>query len=290
MTVHVLLVSGSTYADPVETIDKIFRSASTGQAVKIVEIGSGTGIATRLLLQAGARHDGIKRLGAYEPSIGMLHHLRQSLFGDQKTSGLVQELKKEGKLSKDAEVVVEEGAFDSYQAGSDNDLVVVAQAFHWCPDLNKAVEHFAQSLRRNGVLALLWNLEDRDAAPWVARVREIYEQYEAGAPQYRHMQWKKMLDTPSFKKYFETLDESHQRRSVPTTIDGVVDRMLSKSYISVLPEADQIRLVKQVRSVFDEPDAEIGREWIDKAAGVFTYPYGTDLFLYRRKEDQATGR
>ncbi|WFD45119.1 hypothetical protein MPSI1_003796 [Malassezia psittaci] len=265
----------------------MFQSASTGQALKVAEIGSGTGIATRLLLQAGARHDGIQRLGAYEPSTGMLHHLRQSLFGDQKTTGLVQELKKEGILLKDAEVVVEEGAFDSYQAGSDNDLVVIAQAFHWCSDFNKALEHIAQSLRRNGVLALLWNLEDRDAAPWVARVRDIYEQYEDGTPQYRLMLWKSMLATPSFKQYFETLDETHDCRSVPTTVEGVVDRMLSKSYISVLPDADQTRLAKQVRAVFDEPDAEIGREWIDKSAGVFAYPYGTgtDLFMYRRKEN-----
>jgi ubiquinone/menaquinone biosynthesis C-methylase UbiE len=35
------------------------------------------------------------------------------------------------------------------------------QAFHWCTDYDAAMTEFARILNPNGVLALIWNLEDR---------------------------------------------------------------------------------------------------------------------------------
>ncbi len=35
------------------------------------------------------------------------------------------------------------------------------QAFHWCPDYDKAVAEFARVLKPQGIVAFIWNLEDR---------------------------------------------------------------------------------------------------------------------------------
>ena len=77
-------------------------------------------------------------------------------------------------------VTVAEGTFE--RVGTEDnwaDLIVVAQvgpfrplawepridhwsqAFHWCPDYEKAVQEFTRILKPQGTLALIWNLEDR---------------------------------------------------------------------------------------------------------------------------------
>lgn len=106
----------------------------------------------------------------------------------------------------------------------------------------------------------------------------------------RHMAWKKMYKTPSFEKYFTELEPTHQLRKLPTTFDGVVDRMLSKSYVSVLPDEQKERLVQDAHRILSAPDSETGREWIDQEAGVFVYPYGTGrLRLLTRQTCTSTG-
>jgi len=156
---------------------------------------------------------------------------------------------------------------------------VLTQAWHWCPDFNAALTHIAGSLRPGGVLALIWNLEDRDAAPWVARLRDIYEVYESGTPQYRLMQWHAMYETCAYHTYFDALTPMHVKHELPTTVDGVIERVLSKSYISVQNEATRSTLVERVRALFTEDHSKLGLRWLDKSKGIFAYPYGTGVFL-----------
>ena len=77
--------------------------------LRIAEVGAGTGIATRLLLEGAHSHGGLARMHAFDPSTGMLHHLQQSLFGTPDGPGLVEKLKLEGKLASDAQVLVGDG-------------------------------------------------------------------------------------------------------------------------------------------------------------------------------------
>ena len=147
------------------------------EPLRIVELGAGTGIATRLLIAEAHRYGGLERLYALDPSQGMRSALQDALFGP---GGVVADLQKQ--LVGGADVRVGDGTFEHFGAPPDNDLVVIAQAFHWCPDFDAALRSIAAHLRPGGVLALLWNLEDR-SAPWVGRVRDRYELYEQGTPQ-----------------------------------------------------------------------------------------------------------
>lgn len=60
------------------------------------------------------------------------------------------------------------------------------KAFHWVgKDGESAIREIARVLKPDGILALIWNFEDR-SKPWVAQLRDAYEQHEAGTPQVRH--------------------------------------------------------------------------------------------------------
>jgi len=113
-------------------------------------------------------------------------------------------------------------------------------------------------------------------------VRDLYEQYEDHTPQCtcwqgiyadRHMLWHAMYDTPAYRQHFRAMTPVHMKRSLPTTLRGVLDRMLSKSYISVLDAGTRAQLVRQVQAVFD--GGLCGREMLDEAQGVWAYPYQT---------------
>lgn len=263
-------------------------NASSPSPLRIVELGAGTGIATRMLLATatsasadGTPPPGIASLAAIEPSAGMRSHFESAIASG--ANSLKQQMQDKGLLSPQTSITIEDGAFESFDAGTDNDAVVVAQAWHWCQDWDAALQQVAKALRSNGTLNLIWNLEDREAAPWVAQIRDLYEKYEDNTPQYRHMYWHAMYKAPTCASHFKADEPRHYHRTIPTTLQGVVDRVLSKSYISVLPKEKQDELVEQISDYLNNTsDEKLGRKWIDKEQGVWEYPYRTDLFIFRR--------
>lgn len=92
-----------------------------------------------------------------------------------------------------------------------------------------------------------------------------------------------MYKTEAIKK-FEIIPHQKFTRSIPTTVEGVCDRIKSKSYVSVLSQEEQDEVCDKVRKLFQsKSDEELQRTWIDKEKGVFEYPYKTDLYLFRKK-------
>jgi hypothetical protein len=87
---------------------------AAGARFKIAELGSGTGICTRVLLDTlgSAR---LERLTAVEPSAGMREGWETA----------VRPLAE--RAAGDAQVQCIEGSFENFDAGSDNDIVLVAQ-------------------------------------------------------------------------------------------------------------------------------------------------------------------
>ncbi|SNX85445.1 uncharacterized protein MEPE_04154 [Melanopsichium pennsylvanicum] len=272
----------------ISTIISEAINAESPAPLRIVELGAGTGIATRLLLATatspsadGTPPPGIASLIAIEPSAGMRSHFESAIASGD--NSLNQHMQQKGLLAPSTSITVQDGAFESFEAGSANDAVVAAQAWHWCSDFDAALQQVSKALRPQGILALIWNLEDREAAPWVAQIRDLYEPYEDNTPQYRHMYWHAMYKTPTCSSHFKADEPRHYHRIIPTTLQAVIDRVLSKSYISVLPKQKQNKLVKDITDYLNNtPDEQLGRKWIDKEQGIWEYPYRTDLFIFRR--------
>ena len=66
----------------------------------------------------------------------------------------------------------------------------------------------------------------------------------------------------------------------PTSEQGVVDRALSKSYITAQPPEEQAKIEQGIRDILKTAS---GRVWIDENAGTFEYPYRTSLYLMTKK-------
>jgi len=66
---------------------------------------------------------------------------------------------------------------------------------------------------------------------------------------------------------------------LPVTVEGVVARELTRSYISALPECEREIVANHVRNVL-EAEQKI---WINEVEGVFEYPYQTMVVTIHRK-------
>ncbi|KAH9484251.1 putative methyltransferase-like C25B8.10 [Psilocybe cubensis] len=243
-------------------LDFIRESLKGVGPFNILEIGSGTGIFTRAILADPKWNPLIKELKAKEPSAGMREVFSRTV--------------------KDERVSTSEGFF--HDTGIEDewaDLIVIAQAFHWCPDYDAASAEFDRVLKPTGTLAFIWNLEDRDGAPWVAKVRDLYELYEQGTPQFRHEKWRATFDTPSYQKAFEPPREKQWTYILQGTKEGVVDRASSKSYIAVLPDTKKKEVQEEIRKIVD---ADSEKRWIDEPKGIFEYPYKCWVVLAHKKQ------
>ena len=91
--------------------------------------------------------------------------------------------------------------------------------------------------------------------------------------------WRQLFDTPSYRKSFGSAEETKWKYVIPGTIESVIARALSKSYISVLSDYEQKEVTDSLRNIL-ETEQKI---WINKEEGVFEYPYETTVVTARRK-------
>ncbi|KAF9053225.1 S-adenosyl-L-methionine-dependent methyltransferase [Panaeolus papilionaceus] len=243
-------------------LDAIFDSLKNKQNLNVLEIGAGTGIFTRALLAHPRWNSAIASLRAIEPSGGMREVFNRTVNDPQ------------GRIS------IHDGTFqDTGVEEGWADVVLIAQAYHWCPDYEAASVEFGRVLKENGTVGFIWNLEDRDGAPWVAQLRDTIEVHEKGTPQFRHMYWRATFSTPSYQSLFCPPVESTWTYTLHGTKESVVDRASSKSYIAVLEKEEKEKVQERIRQIIDEAD----KTWVDKEKGVFEYPYKCWVVVAQKK-------
>ncbi|MFB7274167.1 class I SAM-dependent methyltransferase [Streptomyces sp. NPDC056244] len=106
---------------------------------RVVDVGAGTGIATRLLRERGAR------VVAVEPGPGMAARFHRTL----------------------PDVPLVRGSGDALPfADGSADLITYAQSWHWT-DRDRSLPEALRVLAPGGALALWWNISDAEV-PWIA--------------------------------------------------------------------------------------------------------------------------
>ena len=202
-----------------------------GQGV-VVELGAGTGIFTRQLVDLGVN------VVALEPRISMRTLLMEAV----------------------PEADIRVGAAEKIPLTADSvNAVVASQSFHWF-DFGAALEEIDRVVRVGGHLVTVWNVRD-ESAKWVARYGDVMDRYVGDAPRYRTMSWRRAINADP---RFAPVDEWRVANVHHTDAAGVIDRALSTSYISALPQEKQDEVAAEIDKIVGPLGAEIEFPYISQ--------------------------
>lgn len=226
---------------PPELVSALFEDGVDTASLRAADIGSGTGIFTRLLLDRGVTVAGV------EPNANMRRAAETWLQAFEKFTSV--------------EGMAEDTGLDD--AGFD--LVTAAQAFHWFNN-SRARGEFARILKPRGRLALVWNrrrLDDPFQRSYDALLREFAPEYD----KVNHL----ALGDDEIGEYFATgkmtLSSFDNRQQLD--FDGLLGRLRSSSYC---PGADS--------SEYRMLEAELERLFARHASdGVIHFAYDSHLYL-----------
>jgi len=230
---------------PSDAVQKLIDELALGSESVVVDLGAGTGILTKLLIPTCAR------LVAVDPVEGMRRKFSELLPGIEILEGSAEHIP-----------LPDQSA----------NAVVAAQAFHWF-DGSAALHEINRVLKVNGKLGLIWNVRD-ESLDWVAKLTDIIDRHEKGAPRYRSGLWKDAFRSTGL---FTPLQIAHFKYVQSGEPERIVDRVSSISFISALPENERILVLEEVRDLLRSHPMTKGRTTVE-------LPYRTDVFWCMKKE------
>ena len=207
---------------PAEAIAVLERACGLRPGAEVADVGSGTGILTRLLLDAGCRVYGV------EPNEAM----RQAA---------------EEYLKDFANFISHDGTAENTNlADSSIDFVVAAQAFHWF-DADKTRDEFRRILKAGGYVALIWNERQLDTTEFLREYEKLLLKYAADYEKVRH----ENIDQQKLGAFFQ---DEYGRASYPNVqvfdLAGLRGRLLSSSYMPAEDDPSFPALEKELQNVF----------------------------------------
>jgi len=198
---------------------------------RVVELGAGTGKFTKRLLDTGAE------ILAVEPVEAMRGKLRELLPGVHVVDGTAEAVP-----LPDASAVA----------------VVAAQAFHWFRTPEALVE-IHRLLKATCGLGLIWNVRD-ESIDWIRKLTDIIEPYEQAVPRFKSMEWKRAFEV---SRLFSPLQEAEFAHVQRASIETLIDRVASISFIAALPQGEREETLESARELLRTDPATRGRNQID---------------------------
>jgi SAM-dependent methyltransferase len=229
----------------VESILSITRIPSTG---RILEIGSGTGKATRLFAEKGFE----------------IHCIES---GENLNRVAMRSLKGNGR------VTFKRVRFEAWNVGNDLfDLVISAQAFHWInPDIG--YRKAASALKANGHIALFWNMYIGFDGNLENEIERVYQQHAPKLAQQRE------VTEEVIKQREAALASSGCFTAVTVKHFTWSEQYDSRQYIGLLNTySDHMSLPESSRNNLNKGITEV----ITQNGGVINKPYLSVLFLGKK--------
>jgi len=229
---------------PPGVIELLRERAGLGAASTVADIGAGTGIFTRLLLETCAAVHAIEPNGpmrdALVAALGAYPRLHAH-DAPAETTGLPE---------------------------TSIDLITAAQAFHWF-DRDKAGREFRRILRPGGTVALIWNTRLEDTTPFLAAYEQMLRRW---SPDYRAVNHRH-VGLATIAPFF-----AHGRVECHTfdyhqvfDLEGLRGRLLSSSYAPAEGHANHEPMLTELRAIFAR----------HQESGTVRFDYRTEAYLGR---------
>lgn len=230
---------------PADAVEHILKRSALQPGDRVVDIGSGTGIFSRILASRGLHVIGI------EPNKEMRARAEATLVPSGESSPEYRH--------GTGEVTGLENEFAN--------AVTCAQAFHWLQSSN-ALSEFRRILKPGGWVALLWN-ERNESDEFTAACGEIIRRFPGALQLEQHRQdtGKALLTHPQFVDACVACFPHGQLLRE----DDLIDRVFSASY-APKEERERATRSRELRAVFDQ----------FHEAGIVELRYTTSVFMAHR--------
>ncbi|QDH21137.1 class I SAM-dependent methyltransferase [Saccharibacillus brassicae] len=221
---------------PQAALDYLYGEVRLDQADEIADVGAGTGIFSKLLLERGSR------VAAVEPNADMRAAATQELGGHPGFRAI--------------EGSAEQTGLPENAAGA----IVCAQAFHWF-DRAAARAEFKRILKPGGPVALIWNNRLTHGSPFLEGYEDLLQTYGTDYAEVNHSR----ISPDELQRFFGdnpmTLSRFGNRQVFD--FEGLSGRLNSSSYAPAPGHPRYEPMMEELRRLFDrtEQDGQVFFEY-----------------------------
>ncbi|MBB6669617.1 class I SAM-dependent methyltransferase [Cohnella nanjingensis] len=226
---------------PKAAIDFLYVTVGLRAGDEVADVGAGTGIFSRLLLERGSR------VTALEPNEAMRQAAERASAGEPGFRALAGSAEETG-----------------LPAGS-VDAVVCAQSFHWF-DRNAARAEFKRILKPGGKVVLIWNTRKTTGSAFLEGYDRLVHTY---SPDYKDVGHKN-ISRETLVSFFAPgwPKEATFPQAQLFDFEGLSGRLQSSSYIPVPGHPSYEPMMTDLRRLFDRSQAD-GRVSFDYETEVY---------------------
>lgn len=208
---------------PPQVIELMRGEMSLNDKSVVADIGSGTGIFAKSLLEAGAAVYGI------EPNDAMR----------EAGEFFLREFPKFRSVNGTAE--------DTHLPDASVNFITAAQAFHWF-EAEQTKNEFCRVLRQNGWVVLVWNERRLDADAFSSDYERLLQDFGTDI---KRVAQKYITDTALPEFFDGNFQEKSFENSQSFDFEGLKGRLLSSSYIPTEGGENYAAMIAQLERIFE---------------------------------------
>ena len=229
---------------PVEILDLLAAKCAMTPESVIADIGSGTGILTRLFLENG------------NPVIGVEPNKEMREAGEEYLTDFARFTSVDGTSEM------------SRLPAKTVDFILAAQAFHWFDQIKTRAE-FQRILNDDGYVVLVWNDRRIDSTPFLRDYESLLQKF---ATDYNEINHKNVQDKAVFIAFYGAMpSEATFDNMQHFDFAGLMGRLNSSSYVPGADDPRHARLMQRAKEIFDAHQVK----------GLVTFEYDTRVYFGR---------